>query len=74
MGSEFMKKYIAFILLSMASVASYADYKPGYYDAMDGKTKEDLKQAARACVEKHTMLNYSNLPNYWIVSDVYPEL
>ena len=69
-----MKKSIAIILLSMAWSASYAEYKPGYYDAMDGKSKEDLKQAARACVEKHTMLNYSNLPNYWIVSDIYPEL
>lgn len=53
---------------------AFADYTPGYYDDMDGQRAAHLKEAAKRCVENHTTLNYSNLPNYWIVSDIYPEL
>lgn len=50
------------------------EYKEDYYSEMDGKSKATLKAAAKTCVEKHTKLNYSNLPNQWQYSDVYPEL
>lgn len=60
--------------LALVPGAAIADYPAGYYDRLDGKKKEALKAAAKAAVEKHTRLQYYDLPNYWIDSDVYPEL
>ena len=56
----------------LASTASGA-YNKAYYQAMDGLRKESLKQAAKQCVTKHTVLEYSGLPGVWIDTDVYPE-
>lgn len=50
-----------------------AEYKKGYYDAMDGKSKEALKSAAKSCVQKHTRLDYYGLPGNWIYTDLYPD-
>ncbi len=50
-----------------------ASYPKGYYDAMDGLKKEQLKQAAKKCVSSHTELEYYGLPGVWIETDVYPE-
>ncbi len=62
--------------IGLAFVCTSADavYKQGYYDKMDGKKKEALKAAAKECVEWHTRLVYTDLPNYWQYSDVYPDL
>lgn len=60
--------------LAFMSVSANAVYKEGYYDKMDGKTKEALKAAAKECVQRHTQLVYTDLPNYWQYSDVYPDL
>ena len=70
-----MAKYLSLIisLLLGVSVAS-AQYKDGYYDAMDGKKKEQLKTAVKTCVAKHTRLEYYPLPNNWRYTDTYPEL
>lgn len=51
-----------------------AEYTPGYYDAMDGLRMEQLKEAAKRSVEVHTRLSYTDLPNYWVATDVYPDL
>lgn len=69
-----MKKSLILLSLVIFVSAAHADYKAGYYDAMDGQKKEALKRAAKKCVETHQELRYSDLPNYWINSDVYPEL
>ncbi len=70
-----MKK-ILLLAIGLAFVCTSADavYKQGYYDKMDGKKKEALKAAAKECVEWHTRLVYTDLPNYWQYSDVYPDL
>lgn len=70
-----MKK-ILLLAIGLAFVCTSADavYKQGYYDKMDGKKKEALKAAAKDCVEWHTRLVYTDLPNYWQYSDVYPDL
>lgn len=70
-----MKKFLILTLSALfaAGLAS-AGYKTGYYDAMNGKKKEALKAAAKACVQKHTQLNYTDLPNNWVYTDIYPEL
>lgn len=69
-----MKGTLTTLLLTFLAVTASAEYPAGYYDAMDGQKKESLKSAARECVESHLRLGYSDLPNYWIKSDVYPEL
>lgn len=71
-----MKRFLSAIgvcLLTGIPMA-FADYSEGYYNAMDGKTKEELKTKAKECVRPHATLNYSDLPNHWINTDVYPEL
>lgn len=72
--SDCMKRILVVVFAAVSVLTSRAGYGEGYYDAMDGTSKESLKAAAKKCVEDHQRLNYSNLPNYWIYSDVYPEL
>lgn len=60
--------------MALMSASADAVYKEGYYDKMDGKKKETLKAAAKECVQKHTRLVYTDLPNYWQYSDIYPDL
>lgn len=67
------------ICLALLGVAAWAasltaGYTDGYYNRMDGKKSEQLKYAAKQCVQSHTRLGYYELPNYWQYSDVYPEL
>lgn len=70
-----MKKYfLTAIFLCLVAMLAGASYPSGYYDAMNGKKREALKQAAKNCVKEHTRLVYSQLPVYWQYSDVYPEL
>lgn len=63
----------AVAVLSIVSSA-WAVYPSGYYDKMDGKRRESLKQAAKEAVKNHSTLVYSQLPVYWQYTDVYPEL
>lgn len=53
---------------------SEAGFRPGYYDAMDGKKCETLKKAVKECVASHQTLDYGQLPGYWQYTDVYPEM
>lgn len=70
-----MKKSFLTLLISLLAFAPLqAQYPDGYYDSMDGRQREALKSAARNCVESHRRLGYSDLPNYWVKSDIYPEL
>lgn len=69
-----MRKSLLTIMTFGIICGMNAEYKPGYYNNMDGKSKTALKAAAKQCVEKHTVLEYYDLPNYWQYSDVYPEL
>lgn len=66
------------ILVAVASLLvaqpAAATWPSGYYDRMEGKTKENLKSAAKACVSNHSRLDYYSLPAYWQYTDVYPEL
>lgn len=69
-----MRKSLLTIMTFGIICGMNAEYKPGYYNNMDGKSKTALKAAAKQCIEKHTVLEYYDLPNYWQYSDVYPEL
>lgn len=65
---------LSFSLLLLLPLVASAAYTDGYYDAMNGKKREALKKAAKECVQNHTKLVYTQLPNYWQYSDVYPDL
>ena len=70
-----MKKINLLILcLAVGLMSGFAQYKEGYYNAMNGKSKEALKAAAKSCVSKHTQLEYYPLPNNWRYTDTYPDL
>lgn len=70
-----MKKlYISFLLIACVAVGASAEFKTGYYNRMNGKSGAALKAAAKECVQSHQTLVYTDLPNYWQYSDVYPEL
>ena len=70
-----MKKTILLIISLVAfGMDCHAQYKEGYYDAMNGKKKEALKAAVKTCVASHTRLEYYPLPNNWRYTDTYPEL
>jgi len=60
------------LILTVTSV--HAIYKAGYYDKLEGKKKEALKAAAKECVQAHRTLVYTDLPNYWQYTDIYPDL
>ena len=67
-------RLITLTIAAAGALSAMADYTPGYYDRMDGRSKAQLKAAAKECVSRHTTLEYYSLPNYWIYTDVYPEL
>lgn len=69
-----MKKIYLLLAALMLAPASWATYKTGYYDALNGKKRETLKAAVKSCVSSHTQLNYTDLPNHWIYTDIYPDL
>lgn len=70
-----MKKNLLIFLCLIAGFSfSEAQYKEGYYDALNGKKKEALKAAVKTCVSSHTRLEYYPLPNNWRYTDTYPEL
>ncbi|MDE5645045.1 MAG: endonuclease [Muribaculaceae bacterium] len=68
------RKTILSIVVAAVSMTAAASYPEGYYNRMDGKRKETLKTAAKQCVQSHKRLDYSDLPEYWQYSDVYPDL
>lgn len=68
------KLYLTLLIGVLSALGASAEYKAGYYDKMNGKSAGDLKAAAKECVKSHQTLVYSDLPNYWQYSDVYPEL
>lgn len=71
---SFRGVWLALLVMSSSAFTVRAEYSAGYYDAMDGKSREALKAAAKECVSKHRVLVYMDLPNYWQYSDVYPDL
>lgn len=69
-----MRHFFIIIGLLAVSVMAQAGYSKGYYDRLEGKSMETLKNAVKESVSRHTVLTYSQLPGYWQYTDVYPEL
>ncbi len=69
-------KRILPLLLSVAATAAAADrvIPRGYYNAIDGKSEAELKTALFNTINPHTLISsYSNLPQYFQTTDVYPQ-
>lgn len=64
---------IALCACLSGALSAFAEYDPGYYSGLEGKSREKLKEAVKAAVKSHKQLVYMDLPNYWQYSDVYPE-
>ncbi|MDE6558617.1 MAG: endonuclease, partial [Muribaculaceae bacterium] len=69
-----LRGVITSIIAASAIMAAQAEYNPAYYSGLEGKRKETLKEAVKQAVKSHRTLVYSDLPNYWQYSDVYPDL
>lgn len=67
---------LLFLALATALSAAAADrlIPKGYYNAIDGKSEAALKTAVYNVISPHTLISsYNNLPQYFQVTDVYPQ-
>lgn len=69
-----MKKLLLIAALITTCGVASAQYREGYYNPLDGKKSNALKTAAKGIVADHVRLDYTALPDYWVKSDIYPEL
>lgn len=61
------------MLLMAFGCPAQAEIPTGYYDRATGKASSDLKSALSAIILPHTRVSsYSALPEYFAVTDVYP--
>lgn len=69
-----MRTMLVIALLALISVAVYAEIPIGYYTSLNGKTEAELKTAACNIIYNHTEVSsYSDLPEYFKKTDVYPD-
>lgn len=67
--------YTLFAIALAGTLAALADIPPSYYSKLDGKKKEELKDAVFQTVRPHTVVTYNSLfPQQFPHTDVYPEL
>lgn len=57
----------------MACLGAGATIPAGYYDSLDGKSGEALKNAIHDLTFAHTVLSYNSLWNYFPETDCYPD-
>ncbi len=68
------KQYnILFSIVIFSCICAYAAAPNGYYNSLNGKSGETLKNAIHSLVRPHTKLSYSSLWNHFPKTDAYPE-
>lgn len=68
-----MNRFLSLALSLLAGIGAFAAIPDGYYNRLNGKTGSELKQAAHDVINPHTTISsYSNLPQYFQKTDVYP--
>ncbi len=55
-----MKRTFTLISLSLALASAFAQAPAGYYDTLEGKSKGDLKKAAKNIVKNHKVISYGD--------------
>lgn len=70
-----LRYFFVSLAAMVVSATSWADIPAGFYNSIDGKKEGALKTALfeRCRRNYQTISSYSNLPNYFRVTDVYPE-
>lgn len=62
------------LFLAAAAFSVSAEIPTAYYSRLDGKSGESLKTAAFQIINPHsTISSYSDLPKYFMQTDLYPE-
>ena len=62
------------VVAAIAAVSATADIPSNYYRSASGRQGEALKTALHNLIYNHTQVSsYSNLPQYFRITDVYPE-
>ena len=62
------------LFLTAAAFSVSAEIPTAYYSRLDGKSGENLKTAAFEVINPHsTVSSYSDLPKYFMRTDLYPE-
>ena len=64
---------IASLLAVTAWMGATAAVPQGYYDSLDGKSGEALKNAIHDLTLRHTVLSYNSLWSYFPETDCYPD-
>ncbi len=60
------------LMLSAATLGTYAAIPSGYYSTLEGKTGAELKDAVHKVIYPHQEVSsYSALPQYFQYTDVY---
>ena len=66
--------YIALMLMATcAGLTASATIPAGYYNSLEGKSGEALKNAIHDLTLQHTVLNYNSLWGYFHETDCYPD-
>ena len=60
------------VMVLLAALSASADIPVGYYNAIDGKTTEELKSAIQSVIRNHTQLTYNSLWGHFRSTDMYP--
>lgn len=53
-------RQLIFTVTAAAALLASAAIPEGYYSAMEGKSKAELKEAAKSCAKKHTVISYGD--------------
>ena len=61
------------VMVLLAALSASADIPVGYYNAIDGKTTEELKSAIQSVIRNHTQLTYNSLWGHFRSTDMYPD-
>ncbi|MFR9166264.1 MAG: endonuclease [Dysgonomonas sp.] len=61
-----MRKYLLSLLTVTVSLSLFSQAPSGYYDAIDGKNKEELKTALHTIIRQHVSLGYATFTaQFW---------
>ena len=73
MRNKSIYRMIGAMVAFTAWIGAYATIPAGYYNSLDGKSGEALKNAIHELTLQHTVLNYNSLWTYFRDTDCYPD-
>ncbi len=68
-----LHRLLIVLAAAMAWVTASATIPAGYYDSLEGKSGQALKNAIHDLTLRHTVLTYNSLWNYFTETDCYPD-